>query len=198
MFRLFYAICWIFFETYLILNSYYIYYCILNLILLNCENIEFNQNNVDILVKLWRYFQRFWVFSQSFSVRRSFFSVIIQNAKIELAWINGNLFVKAHHQWKGRLFSLLLLFFLFFSALWVISKWWLNFPVKFVGWGPHPPLFDFTLVSLLSIFSPTVVLWFDDNQKSLFFLHPPAPPFRGCHNEAKPTLKLHFKIPHIF
>ena len=124
----------------------------------------------------------------------TFVAVITQNPKIELAWINGNLFVKAHHQWKGRLFSLLLLFFLFFSALWVISKWWLNFPVKFVGWGPHPPLFYFTSVLLLSIFSPTVVLWFDDNQKSLFFLHPPAPPFQGCYNRAKPILKFHLNF----
>ena len=116
----------------------------------------------------------------------TFVAVITQNPKIELAWINGNLFVKAHHQWKGRLFSLLLLFFLFFSALWVISKWWLNFPVKFVGWGPHPPLFYFTSVLLLSIFSPTVVLWFDDNQKSLFFYIPLLLPFRDVTMEPNP------------
>ena len=81
-------------------------------------------------------------------------------------------------------FSLLFFFYSFFSFLlcgWSLNDDW-TFQWNLLGGA----LFYFTSVLLLSIFSPTVVLWFDDNQKSLFFYIPLLLPFRDVTMEPNP------------
>ena len=120
---------------------------------------------------------------------RSFFS------KIQLLLLSYLKTLKSNWHGSMEIFSLRLItnekegfslffFYSFFSFL--LCGWSLNDDWTFQWNLLGRALFYFTSVLLLSIFIPTVVLWFDDNQKSLFFYIPLLLPFRDVTMEPNP------------